>query len=579
MSDKSHQNALPDNHQLHWYRIQRVLGQGAFGITYLAQDINLDRLVAIKEYMPGQMAMRNADLTIQPQSDEHGEDFKWGLTRFVDEARTLTKFEHPNLVRVLNVFELHGSAYMVMNYELGESLQQVLKRKKTLDERSLIQILIPLMNGLELIHGKGFVHRDIKPGNIFIRIDGSPVLLDFGSARQTRGHADPQTLTTLVSPGYAPIEQYTSKSNRQGPWTDIYGLAATLYRAIIGSPPSSATDRSALLHEGMKDDLQTLSTLAGGQYSKGFLTAIDHGLAFKPEDRPQSIAAWRGEFAFDEAEIKTDPDAAVPSPEAETDRIKPAPDAVTQAVPGTLRAGKLDREAKTEPVPRAQPAVKTQQTAPPASRSGKRNVAIIGVVVATLFGVGFFLASDDEDAGESPGEVSVPVPATEVAASVATAEPAIQDDATSAQVAELLALADADVAALRLTSPKGNNAYERYQEILSLEPGNESATNGLQALSQRYVDLAYGEMAKGKLDDAAIYLLRAGRIEPSAETLPNAKATLSQKYADVRKAEAAEKSSAKAPAKTKTAKRKKSGVPVEERITPSDRVKDALGEN
>ena len=579
MSDKTHQNALPDNHQLHWYRIQRVLGQGAFGITYLAQDINLDRLVAIKEYMPGQMAMRNADLTIQPQSDEHGEDFKWGLTRFVDEARTLTKFEHPNLVRVLNVFELHGSAYMVMNYELGESLQQVLKRKKILDERSLIPILVPLMNGLELIHGKGFIHRDIKPGNIFIRNDGSPVLLDFGSARQTRGHADPQTLTTLVSPGYAPIEQYTSKSNRQGPWTDIYGLAATLYRAIIGSPPSSATDRSALLHEGMKDDLQPLSTLAGGRYSEKFLAAIDHGLAFKPESRPQSIAAWRREFAFDEAEIKTDPDAAVPASEAETDRIKPAPDAVTQAVPGTLHARNMDREAKTEPVPRQPPAVKTERVASPTSRTGRRNVAIIGAVVATLIGVGFFLASDDDDAGESPGEVSAPVPATEATVSAETAEPVIQDGAASAQVADLLALADADVAALRLTSPKGNNAYERYQEILSVEPGNESATNGLQSLSQRYVDLAYGAMAKESLDDAAIYLLRAGRIEPSAESLPEAKAALGRKFADARKAAEAEKSSAKAPAKTKTAKRKKPGVPVEERITPSDRVKDALGEN
>jgi serine/threonine protein kinase len=583
MSEKSHQNALPEHHQLHWYRIQRVLGQGAFGITYLAQDINLERLVAIKEYMPGQMATRAGDLSIQPQSDEHREDFHWGLRRFVDEARTLTRFEHPNLVRVHNVFELHGTAYMVMNYELGESLQQVLKRGKTLDERSLIAILIPLLKGLELIHGKGFVHRDIKPGNIFIRNDGSPVLLDFGSARQTRGHADPQTLTTLVSPGYAPIEQYTSKSNRQGPWTDIYGLAATLYRAIVGSPPSSATDRSALLHEGMKDDLQQLSSLTAGQYSERFLAAIDHGLAFKVEDRPQSIAAWRAEFAFNEAEIDTQPDVMAVEPDVMTDPIPSRLDAATQAVPGTVRTRSLDREARTEPVDRVPPIAKTEPIAPAAGRSGRQRAVLIGVAVVIVLGVGLFLKSNDEEPGVSPDAPPSPAPttATVEAAPTPDTEPAVQQDGQSAQITELLAQAEADIAALRLTSPKGENAYERYNDVLALDAGNPAAMDGLRGISQRYVDLAYGAINKGLLDDAAIYLLRAGRIEPPAQGLPAAKAALAKRFADARLAGAGKppKSARLKATRIKDAISNTSGVPVEERINPSERVKDALGEH
>jgi serine/threonine protein kinase len=204
---------LQAGYELHWYRIESVLGKGAFGITYLAHDVNLDRQVAIKEYLPGDFAIRKDDLTVQPTTYGRKEDFVWGLKRFVSEAKILTKFEHPNLVRVFNVFEMNNTAYMVMNYEVGKSLQQILKSRKTLTESELTKIIIPLLSGLEVMHEKGFVHRDIKPGNIFIRSDGSPVLLDFGSARQTRGERGQEaseaedTVTTLVSPGYAPIEQ------------------------------------------------------------------------------------------------------------------------------------------------------------------------------------------------------------------------------------------------------------------------------------------------------------------------------------------------------------------------------------
>ena len=154
-----------------------------------------------------------------------------GLTRFISEAQTLARFEHPNIVRVLSVFEGNITGYMIMPYEQGQTLKHILSTERTLEETALLKIMIPILGGLEQVHSAHFIHRDIKPDNIFIRHDGNPVLLDFGSARQALGE-EIKTLTSLVSPGYAPFEQYYSKSDEQGPWTDIYGLGATLYRAI-----------------------------------------------------------------------------------------------------------------------------------------------------------------------------------------------------------------------------------------------------------------------------------------------------------------------------------------------------------
>ena len=296
MITQTHRHALLSGYELHWFRIEQVLGQGAFGITYLAHDVNLDRQIAIKEYMPSQLSTRDEDLSVHPLSVEHADDFKWGLERFISEARTLTKFEHPNLVRVYNVFEANNTAYMVMNYEVGKSLKEMLRGRRTLNESELTRIMLPLMSGLELMHKKGFIHRDIKPGNIFIRMDGSPVLLDFGSARQTRGRDEPQTLTNFVSPGYAPIEQYASKSDRQGPWTDIYGLGATLYKAMTGNMPVAAIDRGETLVNDLEDEFQGVTKLLAGKYSSTFLKAVDHALAFKAQDRPQSMSEWRAEF-------------------------------------------------------------------------------------------------------------------------------------------------------------------------------------------------------------------------------------------------------------------------------------------
>ena len=301
MNDENLRNSLRPGYKLHWYEIESVLGQGGFGITYLATDANLHQRVAIKEYLPLELAVREGDFSVYPASQSQDDRYRWGLGRFLSEARTLAKFSHSAIVRVMSVFEANNTAYMVMEYQDGRSLQQHLERRRTLAEPQLIKIVKQLLDGLEAIHGHGFIHRDIKPSNIFIRKDGHPVLLDFGSARQALGEQT-QTLTSVVSPGYAPFEQYYSKSDRQGPWTDIYGLGATLYRCISGLQPMAAIDRSEAILKAERDVFVSASELGVGQYSEGFLFAIDSALQFNEKKRPQSIPEWRAMFDFPTSE-------------------------------------------------------------------------------------------------------------------------------------------------------------------------------------------------------------------------------------------------------------------------------------
>ncbi|HEX5613200.1 MAG TPA: protein kinase [Burkholderiales bacterium] len=294
MSDQAYPDALPSQYRLHWYVLDRVLGQGGFGITYLARDTNLDQAVAIKEYLPVEVATRRADSTVRPRSDDQGDRYRWGLDRFLREARTLARFDHPNIVRVLSVFEFNGTAYMVMRFEEGENFATLLERRRTLPEAELMRVLLPILDGLELIHNAGFIHRDIKPDNLHIRVDGTPVLLDFGSARGSLGQG--RTVTILVAPGYAPFEQYYSSGENQGAWTDLYGLGATCYRAIAGVPPLDAITRSKGVLGSAREVLIPARTIGAGRYSERVLRAIDHALEFAEKDRPQSIAEWRREL-------------------------------------------------------------------------------------------------------------------------------------------------------------------------------------------------------------------------------------------------------------------------------------------
>lgn len=288
---KRHLNALKTGQKLHWYEIRDILGQGGFGITYLAQDLNLGHEVAIKEYLPVDLSIRTKSGTVSPVSEEHHERYYWGLSRFLDEARTLGQFKHPNIVQVRNVFEANNTAYMVMEYELGETFQDILNRRKTIDESDLKTIIFPIVDGMKIVHAAGFIHRDIKPANIFLRVDGDPVLLDFGSARASLEQGN-ESLTSIFSRGYAPIEQYNTSDDSQGAWTDIYALGATMYRAVSGIPPTDAVDRSAAIAQIESDTYVSIKEIAGEDYSEDFLSAIDYALQFRQQDRPQSISEW-----------------------------------------------------------------------------------------------------------------------------------------------------------------------------------------------------------------------------------------------------------------------------------------------
>jgi serine/threonine protein kinase len=282
-------NALPLQTMLHEYRIEQVLGAGGFGITYRARDANLDKDVAIKEYLPGELAMRMPDGNVVAQATGHEAGYRWGLERFLQEARTLAKFSHPHIVRVLRYFEANATAYMVMDYEKGDPLKVVLQHDPQPAEAKLKALAAPLLDGLAAVHAAGFLHRDIKPDNIFVRADGRPVLIDFGAARQALG-GETRSLTAILTPGYAPLEQYSGEG-KQGPWTDLYAMGGVLYRAVADKNPPDAVTRI----RGEPPGTGVAAGLAAvrGKYSESFLRAIEWALTLDEKQRPQDVAQWK----------------------------------------------------------------------------------------------------------------------------------------------------------------------------------------------------------------------------------------------------------------------------------------------
>ena len=286
--------ALPKGFLLNGYRVSDILGMGGFGITYLVEGSPDGGLAAIKEYLPNEVAVRDGSVVL-PKSSEAADDFEWGLARFLDEAKTLARFEHPQVVRVNRYFEANNTAYIVMEYEDGKPLSALLETHGTLAESLLKRVLWPLLDGLREVHAQHFLHRDIKPSNIYIRRrDESPVLLDFGAARQAIGRRSRQ-VTAFITAGYSPPEQYGSTGEQQGPWTDVYALAALCYRAITGeAPPDSSRRQHELSKHGVDPALalaeQAHHNLAA--YSRTLLRAVDWGLRLDERSRPQDIDEW-----------------------------------------------------------------------------------------------------------------------------------------------------------------------------------------------------------------------------------------------------------------------------------------------
>ena len=278
-------DVLAPGTRLDGLEIKRVLGAGGFGVTYLARDLGLDAWRAVKEYLPKDWGARRQDGTVGPRTGSDAKDYRWGLDRFLGEARMLARFKHPHIVQVHRVFEAGGTAYMVMEYVEGRTLASVADAEGPLGESLVREVLEALTDGLSSVHAVGLLHRDISPDNVMLRSDGTPVLIDFGAARHGLGEQS-GALSSVLKAGYAPLEQYPP-GRGQGPWTDIYGLGALAYWALSGARPTAATERTR------RDPLRPLSEVAARGVSSGLSSAVEAALSVYSEDRPQSLDEWR----------------------------------------------------------------------------------------------------------------------------------------------------------------------------------------------------------------------------------------------------------------------------------------------
>lgn len=276
---------LSRGYQLQNYTIAKLLSAGGFSIVYLAHDEN-DYPVAIKEYLPNSLAMRReGDALVMATNDNNSVMFKHGLKCFFEEGKTLARIRHPNIVRVVNFFRANETVYMVMEYERGRTLQKEIQLKRDregVSEKLIRHVFYQLLNGLREVHLNKLLHLDIKPANLYIRKDTTPLLLDFGSARQALS-GDHSRLAPMYTPGFAAPEQYQRGEDTLGPWTDIYGIGASMFSCLAGAPPPSAEARQK------EDKPLNLEQLYGDRYSPELLNIIDQCLLLDHNARPQSV--------------------------------------------------------------------------------------------------------------------------------------------------------------------------------------------------------------------------------------------------------------------------------------------------
>jgi serine/threonine protein kinase len=385
------------------FYLGKVLGEpGGYGITYLAWDMTLHTRVAIKEFFPRQAAGRDPNtLLVVPHTNSDRAAFAEGLTVFLAEARTLARFDHPNVVRVREFFTEHDTGYFVMNYYDGQSLPEFMTSgPRPMSPATVFSLLMPILDGLEAVHAQSFAHRDIKPSNIYIRDGGSPVLLDFGAARLAVGEKT-TTLSVVLTPGFAPVEQYHSKG-KQGPWTDIYALGGTLYYMMTGKVPPDALDRSFGTEMASPN---TVNEAVSDQLNQ----AIVGAMTVQAERRPQNVGEFRalllGEVLGEDGPPTVSGFDVTESydPDGETEPNPNHPD--IGALPtrngdaGTLAGGDAavattaqqnTMEADTVGVPPQEPAVPMPSSSPPKPwRRWVLEVAVGVMVIVVLADVGF----------------------------------------------------------------------------------------------------------------------------------------------------------------------------------------------
>ena len=380
------------------YRVEGVLGKiGGFGITYLAEDTRLMARVAVKEFFPRSLARRSPNgLDVRPNTTGDQEAFDYARARFLDEARLLARFNHPAIVHVRAFFEAHGTGYLVMNFLEGRTLAAHLERAGgRMGHETVLAIARPLLDALGEIHRAGIVHRDVDPRNIYLTNRQEVVLLDFGAARHVPKD-ESALLSVVLKPGYAPFEQYNSKG-RQGPWTDLYALAATLYRMLTGLVPQESGSRFA------QDDLRPVDELVRERYGEtippGLARAVMWGLALRPENRPQSVEAFQQALFEDAAFVAapTDPDQTVrltdPVHSGLTTALPREPTPFARPEPTPARLPEATPYATPEPVPDLSPGPVPEAADPepyaealPRARWGRR------MGIGAAFGLGLLVA-------------------------------------------------------------------------------------------------------------------------------------------------------------------------------------------
>lgn len=472
---------LTEGDLIQWYRVEKILGRGGFGVTYLATDTNLDHVVAIKEYLPGSLVRRQPDHTLVAVTESTQAQYRDGLQRFLREARTLVKFRHPNIVRVMAVFEANNTAYLVMEYEEGEQFKEYVKRVGEVAESKLKSLILSVIDGLGQVHQRGFIHRDIKPVNLIIRKDGSPVLLDFGATRPVENDLQVPH-TSFVSAGYTPLEQYQEGAGLTvGPWTDIYSLGATLYYAISGVTPVSPISRLAALVKKSRDPLTPAIQIGSDQYSNAFLQAIDWALGFRVEDRPQSLSQWRN--AFIESPLGNDSDSALRVP-----LDLPNPDSAEP-----VRSKLLVRNPETTRKPAA--------ASEPKSSSSRWWITVLGGVVAITV-AGFYWWQQVQ-----------------------------QDQQKQSQLEELVRRADSAYASGNAVA----SARPLYLQILEARPGDPHALDQLQQITEQLVNEIDGDLAAGKLNQAQAGIEQLKEIDLSR--VADLTAKLAQQQQEVREQE------------------------------------------
>ena len=348
-------NQLPIGTILGDFKITGIVGEGGFGIVYLAYEAALDRTVAIKEYLPSSIAGRTGNQSVMVRSQINTNAFSTGLKNFLREAQLLARFSHPAMVEVHRVWEQNSTAYMAMRYYDGKTLRELRQGTTTFDELYVRRLVEPILDALSLLHAQNVIHRDVSPDNILMRGNGAPVLLDLGAARLVIGGMT-QALTTILKPGYAPIEQYVDDGTmRQGPWTDVYGLGAVLYYLLTGAAPPQAVAR--MITDPLRNTLASNAKIPVAPY---FLDALAKALAVRPDDRYQSVDELRDGLQWND-----------PLPmEPRTTYARLDPSKVAGAAGVATLAGVVSGQPKVSTQPSVAPAA-SRPTAPPSFRAAQ----------------------------------------------------------------------------------------------------------------------------------------------------------------------------------------------------------------